>query len=100
MHSKRLAAAVGLGAAALLTFAPMVRAGTADGQGAQKSTLSPNTGSVMHPKCQEGSGAGNGWAILNKTGAPAAMVTAFQGEVHLIKAPPNTTYMIELASTS
>ena len=99
MRSKTTAALALAGTAALLAFAPLVRAGTPDGNGAQKSGLSPNTDS---DKCHPLSGAStNGWAILNKTGAPAPSVTsAFQGEVHLTGATPNTTYMIEVGTVS
>ena len=57
-------------------------AGTSSGNGAQKSSLSsPSSGSG----CQQGGGSSSdGWAILNKTGAPVPGTSIVQGEVHVV----------------
>jgi len=58
-------------------------AGTSSGNGAQKSGLS--TPSSSGSGCQQGSGSSsNGWAILNKTGAPVPGTSVVQGEVHVV----------------
>ena len=75
-----LAPAAGL----LVLAAGPALARTSGGNGAQKSTLStPSSGMG----CQQGGGSSSdGWAILNKTGAPVPGTSAVQGEVHIVDA--------------
>jgi len=75
-----------------VTFATGALAG---GNGAMKSSLGPVSGSTT---CSPSRGS-NGWAILNAPGAPGA-ATFVNGEVHLVGAPPGTTYMIEIGMSS
>jgi hypothetical protein len=71
-------------------------AGTSDGQGAQKSGLSPTAGS-MSSQCNAGSGANaNGFGILNAPGKVGA-VQKVNGEVSLKRGTPDTTYVVNLA---
>lgn len=60
-------------------------AGTANGNGAQKSSLSPASNGGNASSCQPGNGsATDGWAILNKTGAPVPGTSTIQGEIHIV----------------
>lgn len=78
--------------AASVALAGAAVAGTPSGQGAQKASLGPVTGS--NTGCQPSSGS-NGWAILNDPGKVGS-VRFTNGEVHLVGGAPDTTYMIEL----
>lgn len=74
-------------------------AGTSSGQGAQRSGLSPTSGSSSS-QCVQGTGAGpNGFVILNTAGRVAAPVLT-NGEVSLKGATPNTTYLVQLGSSN
>jgi hypothetical protein len=87
-----LAAGAGLG----LALSGVALAGTSDGQGAQKSGLSPTPGS-MSSQCNAGSGANtNGFAILNAPGKVGA-IQKVNGEVSLKRGPANTMYVVNLA---
>lgn len=78
--------------AASVALAGAAVAGTSTGQGAQKSSLGPVSGS--NGSCQQSSGS-NGWAILNDPGKVGS-VQFTNGEVHLVGGTPDTTYLIEL----
>lgn len=68
----------------------------AGGNGAQRSGLSPQSGS-MTGQCEAGSGAGtNGFVMLNAPGKPGN-ANKLIGEVSLKNAPPNTTYMVAVS---
>jgi hypothetical protein len=96
MHMAKLRLALAGGAALALTVAGVSAAGTADGQGAQKSGLSPTAGSSSS-QCNAGSGANtNGFAILNAPGKVGS-VTKVNGEVSLKRGPANTTFIVNLA---
>lgn len=70
----------------------------AGGNGAQRSGLSPQTGSMAGGQCQPGSGSGgNGFVILNAPGNPAGPAKKLIGEVSLKSATPNTTYMVAVS---
>lgn len=88
-------AAAGLAAAALVP----AFAGTPDGQGAQKSGLSPTQGD-NNSQCKPGSGTQtNGFSILNTAGKiGSAQLT--NGEVSLKGATPNTTYKAYIAQNN
>lgn len=88
-------AAAGIAAAAVI---PAV-AGTPDGQGAQKSGLSSQSGNGNN-QCQAGSGQQtNGFSILNTAGQIGnAQLT--NGEVSLKGASPNTTYKAYIAQNN
>ena len=96
----KLRGAVAAGAAVGLALSGAAAwAGTADGQGAQKSGLSPTAGS-MSSQCNPGSGANtNGFSILNAPGKVGA-VNKINGEVSLKRATPNTTYVVNPADSS
>jgi hypothetical protein len=69
----------------------------AGGNGAQRSGLSPQSGSMTGGQCEEGSGSGgNGFVILNAPGKPGAAKKLI-GEVSLKNATPNTTYMVAVS---
>lgn len=69
---------------------------SAGGNGAERSGLSPTSGS-MTGQCQAGSGGGsNGFVILNAPGAPGN-ANKLVGEVSLKNATPNTTYMVAVS---
>ena len=60
-------------------------AGTPGGNGAQKSSLSPASNGGNVSNCQQGNGSAvDGWAILNKTGAPVPGTSTIQGEIHVV----------------
>ena len=68
----------------------------AGGNGAARSGLSPQSGS-MTSQCEQGSGAGtNGFVILNAPGKPGA-ANKLVGEVSLKRGTPNTTYMVAVS---
>jgi hypothetical protein len=68
----------------------------AGGNGAQRSGLSPQSGSLTS-QCEPGSGDGsNGFVILNAPGKPGA-ANKLIGEVSLKNAAPNTTYMVAVS---
>jgi len=68
----------------------------AGGNGAQRSGLSPQSGS-MTGDCEPGSGSGgNGFVILNAPGKPGAAKKLI-GEVSLKNATPDTTYMVTVS---
>src|SRR4051794_14299422 len=94
MGAARKATIAGIGIA--LAVSGSALAGTADGQGAQKSGLSPTAGD-MNSQCNSGTGANtNGFAILNAPGKVGA-VQKVNGEVSLKRATPNTTYIVNLS---
>jgi hypothetical protein len=71
-------------------------AGNPASNGAQRSGLSPTSGSTSS-QCVEGSGAGtNGFVILNAPGPPGAAKKLI-GEVSLKRGAPNTTYMVNVS---
>jgi hypothetical protein len=71
----------------------------AGGNGAQRSGLSPQSGSSTN-QCVEGSGAGtNGFVIINAPGPPAN-ARFINGEVSLKNGAPDTAYMVEIADGS
>ena len=68
----------------------------AGGNGAQRSGLSPQAGSMMG-QCEPGSGRGsNGFVMLNAPGKPGA-ANKLVGEVSLKRGAPNTTYMVAVS---
>src|SRR3954462_2039374 len=68
----------------------------AGGNGAQRSGLSPQGGSLTS-QCEQGSGAGgNGFVILNAPGQPGN-ASKLIGEVSLKNATPDTTYMVTVS---
>lgn len=68
----------------------------AGGNGAQRSGLSPQSGSITG-QCEAGSGnGGNGFVILNAPGKPGD-ANKLLGEVSLKNATPNTTYMVAVS---
>jgi hypothetical protein len=68
----------------------------AGGNGAQRSGLSPQSGSLTSD-CQAGSGSGgNGFVILNAPGQPGN-ANKLIGEVSLKNGTPNTTYMVNVS---
>lgn len=80
---RRSVKAAALSLAALAIGSGPALAGTVGGNGAQRSALSPASNS--NGGCSQGSGsASNGWAMLNKTGAPVAGTSTVQGEVHIV----------------
>lgn len=80
---RRTVRAAALSIAALAIGSGPALAGTVGGNGAQESALSP--ASTGNGGCTQGSGsASEGWAILNKTGAPVAGTSTVQGEVHIV----------------
>ena len=87
-----IAAALGLSAA----LSTAVFAGTADGQGAQKSDLTAASGGS--DDCNAGSGgASSGFAILNAPGNPHMDVDRVVGEVSAKRLAPDHTYQVDLA---
>lgn len=95
---KRHVAIAALSVGMLAMGAGPALAGNADGNGAQKAALGPQSGS-SNDQCRKGSSSGNGFMILNKTGNPEATSAAvYQGEIHLINATPNTTYTVNLVA--
>lgn len=86
------------GVAVTLAVATAAATGAfAGGNGAQRSGLSPTSGSTTN-QCQPGSGGGsNGFVIINAPGQPGN-ATKLLGEVSLKSASPNTTYMVEVAA--
>ena len=83
MRRTTISAVIGLGVLAAATAGPAF-AGTSSGNGAQKAALSPASSSSPG-SCSQGSGKGsNGFAILNKTGAPVPGTSTVQGEVHVV----------------
>jgi hypothetical protein len=68
----------------------------AGGNGAQRSGLSPQSGSMMS-NCEAGSGSGgNGFVILNAPGQPGN-ASKLIGEVSLKNGAPNTTYTVNVS---
>ena len=86
------------GVAVTLAVATAAATGAfAGGNGAQRSGLSPTSGSSTN-QCQPGSGSGtNGFVILNAPGQPGN-ASKLIGEVSLKRGAPNTTYMVQVAS--
>jgi len=83
--------AVALGVSVLLAGGA-----SAGGNGAQRSGLSPTSGSTTS-QCVEGNGAGtNGFVMLNAPGQPGN-ASKLIGEVSLKSGAPNTTYMVEVS---
>jgi hypothetical protein len=75
----------GVAAVLLAAGAGPALAGNSSGNGAQKSALSPASNGGNASNCSQGSGsASNGWALLNKTGAPVPGMSTIQGEVHIV----------------
>jgi hypothetical protein len=69
----------------------------AGGNGAMRSGLSPQSGSMTGNQCQPGSGSGtNGFVMLNAPGQPGN-ANKLIGEVSLKNAAPNTTYMVAVS---
>lgn len=69
---------------------------SAGGNGAQRSGLSPTSGSSTS-QCVEGSGAAtNGFVMLNAPGQPGN-ASKLIGEVSLKNAAPNTTYEVDVS---
>ena len=85
------------GVAVTLAVAAAAATGAfAGGNGAQRSGLSPQSGS-MAMQCKPGSGAGtNGFVMLNAPGQPGN-ANKLIGEVSLKNATPNTTYMVAVS---
>ena len=83
-----------------VTFAVATATATgafAGGNGAARSGLSPQGGSLTN-QCQIGSGGStNGFVILNAPGQPGN-ASKLIGEVSLKRGAPNTTYMVEVAA--
>lgn len=72
-----------LATATLGVMAVPAFAGTSGGNGAQRSALSAASNSSGG--CSQGSGStSDGWAMLNKTGAPVPGTSVVQGEVHIV----------------
>src|SRR3954464_6618755 len=95
MGKTRLVLATGAGLS--LVLGGIALAGTADGQGAQKSALTPTAGS-MTDQCQSAANApSNGFAILNAPGKVGA-IQKINGEVSLKRGPANTTFIVNLAN--
>lgn len=95
----KLRLALAAGAAVALTAAGVAAAGTADGQGAQRSGLSPTAGSSSS-QCNAGSGAStNGFTILNAPGKTGA-IKKINGEVSLKRGPADSTFIVNLADSS
>jgi hypothetical protein len=68
----------------------------AGGNGAQRSGLSPQSGSITG-QCEQGSGSGgNGFVMLNAPGQPGN-ANKLIGEVSLKNGTPNTTYMVNVS---
>jgi hypothetical protein len=78
--------AIGLAGAILTVGTGAAAAGTTTGNGAQKSALSPASNGGNVNSCTQGSRGSNGFAILNKTGAPVPGTSIVQGEVHIVDA--------------
>jgi hypothetical protein len=97
-------AAAGLFALGAAGVGPAL-AGTAAGNGAQKSgLLAAPSGSKLsdcNSQADTGKSGPNGWAMLNKTGEPVAgVMSTFQGEVHLTNATNDMTYDIYVGKPS
>jgi hypothetical protein len=86
------------GLAVTLAVATATASGAfAGGNGAARSGLSPQSGSITGGQCQPGSGAGtNGFVILNAPGQPGN-ASKLIGEVSLKNATPDTTYMVAVS---
>lgn len=86
------------GVAVTLAVATAAATGAfAGGNGAQRSGLSPTSGTSTN-QCQPGSGAGtNGFVIFNAPGQPGN-ASKLIGEVSLKQGAPNATYMVQVAS--
>ena len=84
---RRIATWAALATGVIALAAGPALAGTSSGNGAQKSSLSPASNGGNASNCQPGNGsATDGWAILNKTGAPVPGTTTVQGEIHIVDA--------------
>ena len=69
----------------------------AGGNGAMRSGLSPQSGSIAGGQCNQGSGGGgNGFVILNAPGQPGH-ASKLIGEVSLKNGAPNTTYEVDVS---
>src|SRR3954470_4136702 len=95
MRTTRLVVAAGAGLS--LVLGGMALAGTADGQGAQKSALTPTSGSMTNQCQSSAAGPSNGFAILNAPGKVGA-IQKINGEVSLKRGPANTTFIVNLAN--
>jgi hypothetical protein len=87
---------IGVAAAALGLTTALATGASAGGNGAQRSGLSPQQGS-MTSQCVQGSGAGtNGFVMLNAPGKPGN-ASKLIGEVSLKRGATNTTYMVNVS---
>jgi hypothetical protein len=85
-----------VGTAALAVGLAVAGGAFAGGNGAQRSGLSPQGGSITG-QCEPGSGNdSNGFVILNAPGPPGN-ANKLIGEVSLKNATPDTTYMVEVS---
>ena len=88
------------GIAVSATLGAMLASGAfAGGEGAQRSGLSPTSGSLTS-NCVAGSGAGtNGFVIVNAPGQPGN-ARFVNGEVSLKNGPSDSVFMVEVADSN